>query len=147
MASLVDFVGEAATGSWATAGADGTARVWEVATGRLLHRLADHAALGPYLRFADDNKTLATGSHANTVALWDCITGQRVRELAAPPHGLASLLTFQDGRLLAYEQPDPDDDNDAPIVLWDLTASRMVRRFTGHSAGRPQNNSIGTWMP
>jgi WD40 repeat protein len=108
-------------------------RIWDVATGRLVRTLVDHPSLGPYMRFADDNKTLATGSKANTVALWDCTTGKVIRELTAPPHGLASVLSFNDGRLLAYETPDRDDDDDTTIGLWDLTADRLVRRFNGHT--------------
>lgn len=107
-------------------------RIWEVATGRLLHTFIDHAALGPYMRFADDGTTLATGSRANTVALWDCAAGKLIRELPAPPNGLASLLTFHGGRLLAYENPETDEDEDRAIGLWDVTANRLVRRFVGH---------------
>jgi WD40 repeat protein len=107
-------------------------RIWEVSTGDLLHTFIGHAALGPYMRFADDGTILATGSRANTVALWDCKAGKLIRELPAPPHGLASLLTFHDGRLLAYENPETADDEDRSIGLWDVTANRLVRRFEGH---------------
>jgi WD40 repeat protein len=106
--------------------------LWNMATGAVVHRLVDHSSLGAYLRFAADGKTLATAGQETAVGLWDCGTGKLVRELTAPPTGVASLLSFADGRLLAIERPDPDEDADAVIVLWDLTDHRIVRRFSGH---------------
>jgi WD40 repeat protein len=111
--------------------------LWEVATGRLVHKLGDDdAELGPYLRFSDDSKTLAIGGDGNSVELWDCTTGKQTREMPAPTNGLASMLTFHDGRLLAYEKPVPiNDEGEAHICLWDVTANRIVRQFAGHPLG------------
>jgi WD40 repeat protein len=107
--------------------------VSDTSSGRILRDLERHAALGPLLRFSDDGKTLATASHGNTVAIWDCATGKRIREMPAPPGGLAALLTFHDGRLLGYETPPVvNDEADMAIHLWDVTAHRLVRRFAGH---------------
>ncbi len=105
--------------------------IWEVETGRLRHELKDHPAVGPFLRFADDSKTLATGSRQSRLAVWDCSTGKLVRELTSPAHGLAALFSFNEGRLLALEQADVEN-NDATLRLWDATANRLLRRFTGH---------------
>src|SRR5206468_10909538 len=92
--------------------------LWDVASGRLIHKLEEHAALGPYLRFSDDGRTLATGSRGNHVAVWDCATGKPVREMLAPPHGLAALLSFRDGRLLAYENANVEEEAEVPIAIW-----------------------------
>jgi WD40 repeat protein len=116
----------------ASAAYDQPVLLWEVATGRLAQKLADHACLGPYIRFADDSKTIATAAQESSVGLWDCATGKLIRELAAPPNGIASMLTFNDGRLLAFERGDPEEAGETTVALWDLTANRVVRRFTGH---------------
>jgi WD40 repeat protein len=106
--------------------------IWDVATGNVLHTLKDHPAVGAYLRFADDSKTLATGGRGNAIALWDCATGRLLSELHGPPNGLASLLTFHNGRLFAHEQASTEEDNDSRISLWDVTANRVARQFSGH---------------
>jgi WD40 repeat protein len=121
--------------------AGNTVCLWNVQSGRLVHKLNEHAALGSYLRFSEDGKKLVTGGRSNMLAIWDCATGKVVREFPAPPHGVAAFLTFRDGRLLVLESPNNDDDGEAPIAIWDAIANRMVRRFVGHASGtRP---SIG----
>lgn len=116
-----------ASGAW-----DHAAIIWDWRSGKIKHKLADHPAVGPYLRFSDDSKVLATGSRATSVALWDCESGKMVREIPAPSGGLASLLTFKDGRLLALEQAEVDDDGASAFSIWDVTSNRVLRRFGGH---------------
>jgi hypothetical protein len=43
------------------------------------------------------------------------------------------LLSFADGKILAIERQDGDDDAEtSTISLWELTTGRVVRRFSGH---------------
>jgi hypothetical protein len=70
----------------ATAGHDGTARLWEVATGREVHHFAQG---GTALAFSPDSRTLAAGRGDTTVLLWDLpdlLRGQHgpAAELSAP---------------------------------------------------------------
>jgi WD40 repeat protein len=109
--------------------------LWEVGTGRLVHKLEDHASLGPFLRFSDDSKSLATGSRRNQIAFWECATGKPTRELAAPPLGIAAFPAFHDGRLLVYETPNAEEQQDVSFAVWDAMANRVLRRFAGHPAG------------
>src|SRR5205085_447213 len=117
-----------ATGAW-----DQPVYLWDAATGKLRHKLADHPCLGPHFRFSADSRALATASHHTTVGVWDVATGRLQQELPAPPNQVASLVAFADGRLLAIERPDGDDEAEmATVSLWDLAAGRCVRRFAGH---------------
>ena len=60
----------------ATGNADGTVRLWDVATGTLKHSLiGDRNRIIMRLRFSPDGSTLATGSADGTVRLWDVATG------------------------------------------------------------------------
>ena len=55
----------------ASGSADGTARLWDVATHRQITALAGHAGAAGSVAFSPDGKALASGSADQTVRLWD----------------------------------------------------------------------------
>src|SRR5258705_400589 len=64
-------------GSWlATAGADGTARIWDAVTGRPRATLTGHTGWVQAVAIAPDGSWLATGGADKTVRIWDAVTGQ-----------------------------------------------------------------------
>ena len=73
----------------ATAGHDGTARLWHPATGRCLHTLTGHDIVIHGVRdtgvhgvaFSPDGRLLATGGDDGTARLWDPATGRCLRTL------------------------------------------------------------------
>lgn len=66
----------------ATAGLDGTARLWDAASGRELKRLRHQEAV-VVVQFSPDGQMLATASHDGTARLWDTHSG---KELVRLPH-------------------------------------------------------------
>jgi len=54
-----------------SAGADKTARVWDVATGRTLHEFLWHQSWVTCLAMAPDGLTVATGGEDKVVSVWD----------------------------------------------------------------------------
>src|SRR5947208_13908611 len=60
----------------ATASADGTAKLWVVATGREVAALKGHADAVAAVAFAPDGRTVATASYDKTAKLWDPETGK-----------------------------------------------------------------------
>ncbi|KAK4129316.1 WD40 repeat-like protein [Parathielavia appendiculata] len=70
-------------GRWiASASADGTAKIWDAATGAHLETLVGHMAGVSCVAWAPDSNTLATGSDDKAIRLWDRVTG-------SPAHAVA----------------------------------------------------------
>ena len=58
-----------------TGSGDGTARLWDVATGRPLGLPMEHSGIVRCVAFSPDGKTIVTGSFDQTARLWDAATG------------------------------------------------------------------------
>jgi WD40 repeat protein len=67
-------------GGWAlaTAGADGTARLWDPATGEHQRTLAGHDGAVYGVAFGPGGRLLATASDDETARVWDPATGKRL---------------------------------------------------------------------
>src|SRR5690242_11994924 len=65
----------------ATAGADNTVRLWDVASGRPRAMLKGHADYVGAAAFHPSGKLLATGSYDQTARLWNVATGEAQRTL------------------------------------------------------------------
>lgn len=61
----------------ATASADGTARVWDAATGKPLSPPLEHGLFVFTARFSSDGRKLVTGSRGGLVNLWDISESER----------------------------------------------------------------------
>jgi WD40 repeat protein len=90
----------------ATAGHDGTVRLWDPATGAELRRCSGHRGDIRHLAFAPDGKRLASGGLDRTVRFWDTATGRELGKIDAPPlragTGAVSPVAFApDGKKFA----------------------------------------------
>jgi RNA polymerase sigma factor (sigma-70 family) len=108
----------------AACGADGYFRLWDVASGRELHRWWISASVPRALAFSPDGKTLAVAS-AGAIRLLDTASGKEV----GPPLHNASLHTpvafSRDGRTAITAALS------APL-LWDASTGRLRHQLGGH---------------
>ncbi len=81
----------------AVSGTDGTAQLWETASGRKVREWA----AGGALVFSPDGRHLASGGR-HAITFWDPATGRPVRSL---PSGGGRVVFSADGRLLAVSGP------------------------------------------
>jgi WD40 repeat protein len=103
---IIQDVAFTSAGKSVTASLDGTARIWDLESGRQLATLRGHS--GPLLGVAvsPDGALVATGSLDGTAKLWDLATGQEVLTLFGHDGPVNTVAFSPDGRFLATASGD-----------------------------------------
>jgi WD40 repeat protein/transcriptional regulator with XRE-family HTH domain len=109
----------------ATGNADGTVRLWDVATRRQTATLAGPAGPVNAVAFSRDGTTLATGNADGTIRLWDVATRRQIAALTGPTGPVNSVAFSPDGTTLATGNAD------GTIRLWDVATRRQTAALTG----------------
>lgn len=123
----------------ATAGFDGTVRLWDTTTGDpLFAPLESQDGRILSLAFSPDGRFLASGASDNTVAIWDVTTAALWTPLLiGHKNWVLSLAFSDDGRLYS-------SDSDGEIFVWNLNQRQTLGGHTGrvrsvalHPSGSP----------
>jgi RNA polymerase sigma factor (sigma-70 family) len=111
----------------ASAGEDGSVRLWDAATGKETRTLSGHGREVHVIAFSADGKTLASGSWDNTIRLWDPAAGKQI--LPQPGHDgtVRCLACSPDGRHVASAGCD------RTVRLWDRATGRELHVLRGHT--------------
>jgi WD40 repeat protein len=106
----------------ASGGADGTVRLWDVATRRQIGRPhTRHTRAVHSVAFSPDGTTLASGSADGTVRLWNVATGRQIGEpLTGTSGDIESVAFSPDGTTLAVGSAD------GTVRLWDVATGRQI---------------------
>ncbi len=110
----------------ATVSFDDTARVWTAADGSPV-RVLVHDSLMHAVAYSSDGR-LATGSDADSVRIWDPMTGTALVALDVGHNGADSLAFSPNGRLIAVGS----GWGDGTIHLWDSVTGRLQARIAAH---------------
>ncbi|WP_422773804.1 hypothetical protein ACN28C_13460 [Plantactinospora sp. WMMC1484] len=114
----------------ASAGEDGTVRLWDPLTNQPEYAFSCHDDCVRSLCAVDLGGTslLATGGHDGTIGLWDPLTGHRIYELPGHDDWVRNLCTVRTsaGPLLA------SGGDDRLVCLWDPLTGMLRHRLAGH---------------
>ena len=129
-------VAVAPDGGWlATASDDGTARIWDPASGQERAVLTGHKRAVNAVAIAPDGNWLATGSRDRTARIWDPASGQERAVLTGHKRAVNAVAVAPDGSWLATGS------RDQTSRIWDPSTGQEQAALAG-----PQMTALGAWL-
>ena len=124
----VNAVTWAPDGTWlATAGSDGTARIWDITTGTPIAILTGHRGAVQTIAVAPDGSWLATGGSDGTVRFWDTSTHALKATFTGSKHGAVHCVAIAaDGTWLATTSG-----YGLRVQIWSITTKEHKATITG----------------
>lgn len=116
----------------ATAGQDGTARIWDAATGREFASLSGHKGPVKRISWSPDGQRVVTASEDGTAAIWTAPAGRLIRPLSGHAGAVqAALFGPPDGRWVATAGAD------GKVRIWESDTGDLVHEIGPgeHTAG------------
>ncbi|GAA4141918.1 WD40 repeat domain-containing protein [Actinomadura keratinilytica] len=121
----------------ATASRDGTARIWDAATGDTVTVIDGHDDMVEMVAWSPDSTKVATASRDRTVGIWDAATGQRRASLTEATDVVRCVAWSPDGRWVAAGS------RDLVVRVYEAATARLIRELHGHA-----DNILGlAWSP
>jgi WD40 repeat protein len=111
---------------------DGSIRIWDARTGRVLHTLLEEGAITRSLTYSLDSQHLAVAHTDGVIHVWKVTTGELLATLAGPEKRIWQLAFSPDGQTLASAS------QDGKVRLWEIgapnqrNASRLFQTFAEH---------------
>jgi len=107
----------------ASAGADGTVRVWDAGSGAELRVLQGHRGWVYSVAFSPDGARLASAGWDRTVRVWDAGSGAELLVLQGHEGPVRSVAFSPDGARLASAGDDGTLRDDGTVLVWVVPSS------------------------
>ncbi|NER21709.1 MAG: protein kinase [Symploca sp. SIO1C2] len=126
--SLIDTVALSPDGCFLASGSwDHTIKIWQLATGKLVHTLTEHSGWIKSVVISQDSKTLVSGSADKTIKVWDLETASVKATLKGHTNAVQALAISLTGQILASGSADHQ------INIWDLSSGQVKATLQGHT--------------
>jgi WD40 repeat protein len=116
-------------GLLATGLLDGTIKIWDNETGKLVRSLKGHTDYVSAVAFSPDNRFLVSSGAGRdrTIRVWDVTTGEVLRTLGGHQDWVLSVAVSSNGRYIVSGSADKT------IKLWAFESGTLLKTFTGHT--------------
>ncbi|KAK2803398.1 WD domain protein [Onygenales sp. PD_10] len=112
----------------ASCAADATIKIWDTATGRLIHTFEGHLAGISTISWSPDGALIASGSDDKSIRLWHVPTGKPHPNPFLGHHNYIYSVAFSPkGNMLV------SGSYDEAVFLWDVRSARVMRSLPAHS--------------
>jgi len=113
-----------------SAGADGTARLWDVRDGELLLKLDAHpSSVVTDVAFSPNSNDMITSGFDGTAIVWDVTSGESLNVLSGHSGPVMSVAYSPDGQYIAT------GGDDGTAKIWDAETGQMLLNLEGHTLG------------
>jgi WD40 repeat protein/tRNA A-37 threonylcarbamoyl transferase component Bud32 len=132
--------------SVASAGVDGTVKLWDVATGQVVRSLKGRGGAVRAVAFSPDGRRIAAGGADQIVQIWDAASGNSVILFRGHSATVLSVAFSPDGKRVAsaggpdgfavYNAPDnafKRNNGLSEAMVWDSVTGQIVLGLSGHS--------------
>jgi WD40 repeat protein len=110
----------------ASAGEDGTVKIWQTDQGKLLKTLQGHEGMVKAVAFSPTGRKVASSATDKTIKIWDTAKGTLLQTIAIGSEA-NGLVFSRSGQIVASAQ------TDCNIRLWQVSNGQQVGILTGHS--------------
>jgi WD40 repeat protein len=110
----------------ATAGKDGTVRVWDTVTGTEVRVLRGHKGEVERVAFSPDGTRLASAGRDRTIRVWEAAGDKELLTIDVDKSAVLGLAYSPDGSRLASASAS------GIVRLWDAVTGAAVKHFDGH---------------
>jgi WD40 repeat protein/nucleoside phosphorylase len=111
-----------------TASRDGTAKVWDVASGVLLHSLEGHTDTVLTAVFSPNGQQVVTASSDNTAKVWDVASGALLHSLEGHTSDVTTATFSPNGQQVVTAS------GDSTAKVWDVVSGALLHSLEGHTA-------------
>jgi len=110
-----------------TADDDNVARVWDLASGKVLFELKGHKLPVFFAAYSTDGSHIVTASEDGSAGIWDAESGKNILIIPAHKGPVYSAVFSPDGsRILTAG-------DDTTAAIWDVNTGKELVRLTGHT--------------
>ena len=110
-----------------TVSRDKTAKIWDVASGKLLKDLTGHTFWIHTVQFSPDGKKIVTASRDKTAKIWDVASGKLLANLTGHTFYVYDARFSPDGKKIVTAS------GDKTVKIWDASSGKLLKDLTGHT--------------